>query len=427
MELTSFAIMRRRLRQATLLTLCVLAMMMSRPPQALADPDSGATFGADLAFLRQHTPVVVIGEPGGAQLAVAPAWQGRVMTSSAQGESGRSLGWINRKLIVSGAVLAHFNPFGGEDRLWLGPEGGQYSIYFAPGAPFDLEHWFVPKAFDTLGFQPTEQAKDHATFAAAFELMNRAGTHFKVRIQRRVQLLEAEKTWQMLSVTPMRGISLVAFETRNTLTNAGETPWKKASGLLSVWILGMFNPSPEAVIAIPLRSSAQSDPGQGVTTDYFGSIPADRLQVTDKALLLRADGQFRSKVGIGPGRSLAKLGAYDALHHVLTIVQFEQPAGVTDYVNSLWREQTDPFGGDAVNAYNDGPPAPGKPSMGPFYELESSSPAAALAPGESLTHVHRTVHILGSQEQLDRVARTVLGLSLAEIRPGVGKQSAAAH
>ena len=36
------------------------------------------------------------------------------------------------------------NAFGGEDRLWLGPEGGQYSIFFRAGDPFDLEHWQTP-------------------------------------------------------------------------------------------------------------------------------------------------------------------------------------------------------------------------------------------------------------------------------------------
>ena len=90
------------------------------------------------------------------------------------------------------------------------------------------------------------------------------------------------------------------------------------------------------------------------------------------------------------------LGSYDADNKVLTIVQFNQPAGVTDYVNSLWKLQDNPYGGDAANSYNDGPPAPGAKPLGPFYELESSSPAAALAPGKSLTHVHRTIHLTGA-------------------------------
>jgi len=74
--------------------------------------------------------------------------------------------------------------------------------------------------------------------------------------------------------------------------------------------------------------------------------------------------------------------------------------------------QKEPFRGDAVNSYNDGPPAPGKEPLGPFYELESSSPAAALKPGHALRHVHRTFHFIGPREKLDAVARSTLGVGL---------------
>jgi len=48
--------------------------------------------------------------------------------------------------------------------------------------------------------------------------------------------------------------------------------------------------------------------------------------------------------------------------------------------------------GDAVNSYNDGPVTDGS-IMGPFYEIESSSPAANLSPGEKITHTQRIFHI----------------------------------
>ncbi|HRZ36840.1 MAG TPA: hypothetical protein P5534_10795, partial [Candidatus Paceibacterota bacterium] len=70
-------------------------------------------------------------------------------------------------------------------------------------------------------------------------------------------------------------------------------------------------------------------------------------------------------------------------------------------------------------SYNDGPPAPGAKPMGPFYELESSSPAAALRPGKSLTHVHRTIHLSGDESALDTVARAALGVSIADIKNGL--------
>ena len=65
--------------------------------------------------------------------------------------------------------------------------------------------------------------------------------------------------------------------------------------------------------------------------------------------------------------------------------------GKGEYVNSKWEIQKDPFSGDAINSYNDGPVNGSQ--MGKWYEIESSSPAAALKSNESLTHYHRTIHI----------------------------------
>ena len=85
------------------------------------------SFGEDIDFLKQHTDVVVLSdENGSAQIAVVPAYQGRVMTSTTSGRDGNSLGWINHAHIASGKKLEHFNPYGGEDRFWMGPEGGQF-------------------------------------------------------------------------------------------------------------------------------------------------------------------------------------------------------------------------------------------------------------------------------------------------------------
>jgi hypothetical protein len=234
-----------------------------------------------------------------------------------------------------------------------------------------------------------------------------------------VRLLGTGAAWRRLRVKPSREVSLVAYETDNRITNAGQNAWKKETGLLSIWILGMFTPSPSATIVVPIKSGPETALGVKVTSDYFGSIPPERLVVKDDVIYFCADGKFRSKIGINPRRSKAVVGSYDADNKVLTVVQFDQPAGVTDYVNSLWKLQDNPYGGDAANCYNDGPPSPGAKPLGPFYELESSSPAAALAPGRSLSHMHRTIHLSGPESALDSVACATLGVSLADIKAGL--------
>ncbi|HOX56653.1 MAG TPA: hypothetical protein P5205_07765 [Candidatus Paceibacterota bacterium] len=379
-----------------------------------------ATFADDATFLKRHTELIVLSDAKGlAKVAIVPAWQGRVMTSTAGADAGLSFGWINRELIASGKLLPHMNAFGGEDRFWMGPEAGQFSIFFAQGTKFEFADWFTPAAFDTLPFKVLRQSRDKAVFASQFNLTNYSGTRFKVAVNREVRLLNSKTAWRKLGVKPSVGVSLVAFESDNRITNAGEEAWKKDTGLLSIWILGMFTPSPSATIVVPIEAGPESKLGVKVTSDYFGQIPPDRLVVKDDVIYFSADGKYRSKIGINPKRSKGVLGSYDADNKVLTIAQYKVPAGVTDYVNSLWKIQDDPYSGDAANCYNDGPPAPGEKPMGPFFELESSSPAAALAPGKSLAHVHRTIHLTGPESALDGVARATLGVSIADIKAGL--------
>jgi hypothetical protein len=402
--------MLRESENAFLLTLMIAATNVPRI-------SSAATFGEDTAFLKSHTDVIVLSnKESPAKVAVAPAWQGRVMTSSAEGDPGYSFGWINRELIASGKTQPHINARGGEDRFWLGPEGGQFSIFFAKDAPFDLEHWFTPAPIDTLPYQVVSQSSDRAEFTATFILTNYSGTRFELKVDREVRLLNSADAWVKLGTKLNGPVKLVAYETDNKITNTGHEPWRKETGLLSIWILGMFNPSPNTTIVVPIRKGTEADLGVKVTSDYFGAIPADRLVVKDDIVFFSGDGKFRSKIGISPKRSKAVLGSYDPDHQVLTIVQFRQPQNATDYVNSLWKLQDKPYGGDAANSYNDGPPSPGAKPLGPFYELESSSPAAELMPGQSLTHGHRTIHLIGPESELDPVARGLFGVSLAEIK-----------
>ena len=77
-------------------------------------------------------------------------------------------------------------------------------------------------------------------------------------------------------------------------------------------------------------------------------------------------------------------------------------------------EQEDAFGGDVINSYNDGPTETGV-VMGPFFEIETSSPGAPLGPGQSLTHTQYTMHLEGSPADLEPVVRAVFGVSLRDI------------
>jgi hypothetical protein len=378
------------------------------------------TFGDDVAFLQRHTDVVVLTDRSGeGQVAVLPKMQGRVMTSSADGDEGFSFGWINRELVAAEKPIQHMNAYGGEDRFWLGPEGGQFSIFFANDGPFDLEHWFTPAAVDTEPWELVSTSRDAAVLRKSFQVKNYSGTVFDVRVDRTVQVFEPREALRTLRVTVDPNVKVVAFESSNKLVNAGRKPWKKETGLLSIWILGMYNPSPETTIVVPFVPGPEEQRGPVVNDAYFGKVPADRLVAKDSVLFFRGDGQYRSKIGLSPQRARNVLGSYDAVNKVLTIVQYNKPAVARDYVNSMWQIQDQPYRGDVVNSYNDGPAEPGAKPLGPFYELETSSPAAALTPGHVIVHTHRTFHFQASETQLDPIAKTVLGVSIDQIKTGL--------
>lgn len=387
------------------------------PASAPALSGSGNRFDEVVAFVNQHSRLLVLSnENSGASIAVWPAMQGRVLTSSAEGLRGLSFGWFNPELIGSGKLQEHINAVGGEDRIWIGPEGGQFSIFFASGAPFDLDHWFTPPPIDTEAFELVSQNASSVTLRRAFDLINYSGTRFKVRIDREVRLLQDDEVWRDLQVAALDGVRMVGYESTNRLTNVGSEKWNKETGLLSLWVLGQFQSTPQTTIILPIRAGSESEIGTPVTTDYFGTVPADRILVKADAVLLKADSNYRSKLGLSPQRAKGVLGSYDGRNRVLTIVQYSQPAEPACYVNSAWKIQNEPYKGDVANCYNDGPPAPDKPQLGHFYELESSSPAKALKPDETIAHVQRTVHLLGTEQQLDAIAKATLGICLESVR-----------
>ena len=373
------------------------------------------SFGKDVEFLKKYTDIIVLqDESGKGKVAVSAALQGRVMTSTSDGDNGLSYGWINKPAFLSGDTSEHINVYGGEDRIWLGPEGGQFSIYFSKGKEFKLDNWYVPRIIDLEPYDVAASSQNEAVFKKDAELTNYSGTVFKIGLTRTVKVIERDEALRRLGLDDLEGISVVALENINELKNAGAKAWKKETGLLSIWILGMFNPSSAATIIVPYQGS-KTALREIVNDNYFGQIPDDRLKLVGTTVFFKADGEYRSKIGVLPENAPPWLGSYDADHGVLTVVKYSKPAGVADYVNSLWELQKEPYKGDAINAYNDGPPAPGVKPMGPFYELETSSPAAALQPNESIRHIHSTFHFKGSAAQLDPVIMKLFGITTKDI------------
>ena len=370
------------------------------------------SFGEDVRFLSKHlSGIILIGDTTKGAIALSTDYQGRVMTSTSDGMQGSSLGWINRELIASGKKQPHINAVGGEERFWLGPEGGQYGFYFPPASAFTFENWQVPPALDTEPFTLTEKNNTSATFTRDVELINHSGNRFPLHITRTIRLSDKPTLEKVLNSTLPKEIKFVSFESANTITNTGQKTFTTETGLPSIWILSMLNASKNTWIGIPYQPEAT---GKIVTDDYFGKVPSERLLIGDSMLWFNADAAHRSKIGIPPGRALPWMCSIQPAENNqihLTLAVFDVPAGNQRYVNSTWGIQNDPFSGDVANAYNDGPNETGS-QMGQFYELESSSPGAELTPGASLSHRHRTIHLTGNAEAIKMIFRNFTGLSL---------------
>lgn len=393
----------------------------NKPPAGDSSKDTGsASFGRDVNFFSNHTGnMVLLKSPDDSSMAVVIGdYQARVMTSSARGLNGKSYGWINYALIDSGGYNPHINAYGGEERFWLGPEGGQYALFFPPGKPFEFQYWQTPGLIDTASFEEVHRSLDEVLYAKQGTLQNYAGFNFSVGIRRRIRLLRRSDIVRQLGMNLPVGLATVAYQTENTVINSGTAAWKESTGLLSVWLLGMFTPSDKTVIAVPFKPLPAAR--DYIHDDYFGKISPAYLQVRDSLVLMKADGRSRGKIGLAPEIALPLAGSVDTESGAITLILFSiDPAG--RYVNSKWEQQQEPYRGDVVNCYNDGPLGDGR-QMGPFYELESSSSARPLAPGDSLVYRQTTVHLEGDRAALDTLAQRLWHLSINEIASAFDKK-----
>lgn len=370
------------------------------------------SYGYDVSFIKKHTGNVIELTNGNAKVLLSADYQGRVFTSTASGDAGTSFGWINYNLLASGKKKKQFNPVGGEERFWLGPEGGQYSLFFKKNDSFNINHWQVPAVIDTEKYNVDESDNRVAIFSKEATLTNYSGETFNLQITRKIRLIGVGDIQQKLNTTVPSNIKSVAFESINQIQNTGNNAWKKDSGLLSIWLLGMFAPTDETKVIIPF--SPQQNARSFITDDYFGKVAVNRLFVKDSVLYFRCDGKSRGKIGLSPQIAKRFVCSFDFKRNVLTIL-IPQVQKDERYVNSKWQLQKEPYKGDVINAYNDGPLADGT-QLGPFYEIESSSSAQELNPGERQEYRQTTIHLQSDYLTLRNLLKQIINVDLDDVK-----------
>ena len=368
------------------------------------------SYNFDKKFLLQQDSSLIELSYENSSVLVSARYQGKVFTSTSDMDKGRSFGWINYKAF-SAPIDRHMNAYGGENRLWLGPEGGRYSLFFKKGDTMLFNNWRTPAAFDTEPWNISKKDKQSVTLNKNMKLVNYTGSVLSLEIERTIRMEEKEEIEELFSIELLDSVEFVGYATINILRNTGKFAWNDSTGMPCIWILDMFNPSPQTTIVIPYKPATERD--TVATTNYFGEPGSDRLRFDSSIVYFKADGRKRGKIGILPKYALPVAGSYDAVENVLTVTYFSVDS-TGRYLNQLWNTTSSTYSGDAVNAYNDGPLANGT-QMGPFYEIESVSPAAFLQPRQELAHHHNVYHFTGSRTQLDSIAKKIFGVDTKEI------------
>jgi hypothetical protein len=279
-----------------------------------------------------------------------------------------------------------------------------------------FDNWRTPAPIDTESWEVLARDSTGVTLQKEMSLRNFRNTQLNLMAHRTIEILDKPQITRLLGIE-IGNTGFVGFRTSNSIMNTGDFPWTKETGAPCIWMLDMFPPSEKTTIFIPYK---ENGPAPVATTDYFGEIPTDRIAFANHTLYLKADGKYRGKVGIPPLRATNYAGSYDATNKILTIACFDIDMNAA-YLNQQWSLDLNPFEGDAVNAYNDGPLEDGT-QMGPFYEIESVSPAAFLGPGEKLEHTHSVFHFTGGEADLDRICMKTFGIGINDISTVFGQE-----
>ena len=198
-------------------------------------------------------------------------------------------------------------------------EPGLFICTWPYSKPVSYTHLDVYKrqVLDTEAFTIKSQDKSSIHFAKDTRLTNASGTVFDMNIDRTVSLMNADEVAVDFDIQLSPDMKLVAYKSDNKITNTGLNAWTKEGGLVSVWMLSMFNPTPTTTVFIPYKEDTE---GIIVNDEYFGKIPSDRLIKENGIIYFKIDGKYRSKLGLPASRATNLCGSYDSSKGVLTIL-----------------------------------------------------------------------------------------------------------
>ncbi|NMH87921.1 DUF6786 family protein [Flavivirga algicola] len=369
-----------------------------------------SSYEDDLKLIKEHTNFVELtSNEGKSRLIICPKYQGKIITSTYHGMAGKSNGWLNRNAINKQNPTG--KGVGGEDRIWIGPLGGQFSFYYQQIKPLDEKNWQVPSTLEDMTFNELSKTSTQVLLEGNVQLTNFKGTTFNLNIKRNISILNKSNIEENLKFKLNPTVDFVAYNSSHTLKNIDSVSWKKETGLASIWSAGMFKGRDSTTVIIPLKNNGSISN----VFKYMGPLNTKRLYIKNKTLLYRADGKYRSKIGVPHKFAPEIYGCYSKDQQRLTIIQYRK-TNDSLYFNSNVFVQKNPYQGEVIPIYNHGTMDYSATDDISFFELESTSAMKVLHPNETITHFHRVYHFSGSFNELNHISEKLLNFNLNEIK-----------
>lgn len=373
------------------------------------------SFGQDLSFFSKYkVDTIILGE-GNSLVCVSPEWQGRVMTSTFGGVEGSSIGWINRPLIAFKKDDLQISQVGGEDRFWIGPQAGDFSIFAQTSNLYSNDVRGAPEALSVDPWTLVSKSTTRARFEKTAKFENAMGKVLSVKAEREVSLLNRTNVSEILGIEIPESVSMVAYQSFNKLTNTGDIQWSEKIGMLNISVQSCFNANRSVNVFVPYERGELAKLGNIVSDDFYDSSTEGRLYIEESFIRFKTDGKSLSAIGVSQERSQGIVLSYDMHNNILTVVIYIRPSEKMRYLPSSWRRSIE-ANGDAISVFNNGARSQGSFGADAFYEISTHSPALNLAPGKSQFHIQRTFHFSGSEYELGIMAYKLGGITMAQLR-----------
>jgi Family of unknown function (DUF6786) len=367
-------------RMRNLLAFLLMTLASTPPAQAMSSDRDQIRSALD-----SHKVAYEEIESGDGSLLIVPAMGARLLGAFIDGANAL---WVHPRFVDPASFGA------GGDRTWLAPEGHQKGFFFSAGG-----QWRIPPSLDPGHYEAVAPGAAGArAWATIVDATVADGSRYRLQVTREVGP----------APNPLAGraeaarLRFVGAAVSSRLRNLDERTLDREIGIWSI-VVG----KPDASVVIPVRARGAGDAYRD--TYYERPLPG-RLVEKAGALVLRAQGPPRTKVGIPPSRCrgiVASLGPVGSGSWQLVVNRFHvEPDGV--YVD---RPRDLPnANGDAAQVYN----APEAGALS-FFEMEAHAPAVVLRPGEEQVQVIEILVFRGRRTSIVAAATRLLDVTVADL------------